>query len=633
MPACILYFVLLSAPCVLAASFGRRYEDTLPLSVFSLLLLLYIAGLAGLLPYGVIAALALSACCLVLAAARVLTKRISCKALFGNLLTPACAAFALLFTLSVVLNAGRAPYHGDEFSHWAYTVKAMAYCNDFGTNPAAASLYASYPPGMSLMQYCLQRLSFLTSGAVYTEWMLFTPYQSTAFALVICLACRGRSWRNALTAAPLAASAVLLPAILYPLFYESIFVDPIMGLLAGFLFALAWRKERYDTLTICTACCGLAVLTLLKDAGVYFAVLCAAVLFFDLASAAKPLRAAARTALPLLIAAAKGSWALHVRLSGTPVRFSESAPLSILPGIISGQDTSFRHTAFVNYLRAPFAGRVPLGTDTFTAMGKTVPGWQFFVSFFALAVVLLVLLYALASGGDKQPASACTRRRRIIGLATLGLLVYWVGLCGLYVLKFVEFEAVALYCYERYFSIPFLMLGTLLFAAFCEQNTGKLRLVWAALLLAGMLAIAPLHCVYPYLTRRSARGSREMTEPQRTIAAFVERTVPASARLYLLAQESDGEGLMQKYLLYPRIVTGGAIGPPMYEGDPWTKNVACAEWQETLRSGYDYVLLSHVDALFIARCGDAFNEPDTIEDGELYRVDPDTGMLTHIAVQ
>lgn len=632
MPACILYFFILSAPCALLAAYGRRCEETLPFSLFALLLTQYIAGLCGLLPYGVTAALLLAAACFVLSAIRILRKKVTLRFAVSNLFTPAFTLFMLLFAVAVVCNIGRSPYHGDEFSHWAYTVKAMLYNNDLGTAPAAASLYASYPPGMSLLQYCIMHLSRMTGGPVYTEWLLFVPYQTTAFALVACAAGKGRTWKNALPVLPLAAVAVLLPALLYPLFYESLFVDPIIGLLTGYLLSVAWRTEKYDALTVCTVCCGLAVLTLLKDAGLFFAIVCAAVLILDLRGAAKPLRSTARTGILLCIAAAKASWALHIRMRNVPVRFSQTAPLSTLPGILTGADTSFRRTAFLNFLHAPFEKRIPLGADTFTVLGKTVPGWQFYISFLLLTAVTLLLLYAAVAGYGRHTQTR-VRRRRIAATVTLGLVLYWVGLCGLYTLKFVAFEAVQLYCYERYLAIPFLAICMLLFSAFSGAITGRLRLLPPVLLLAAMLAVAPLHSVYPYLTRRSARGSAEMMEPQREIAARVTRIVPAESRLYLLRQDSDGEGIAQKYLLYPRIVEGGAIGPPMYEGDTWSKDITSAEWQETLASGYDYVLLSHVDTLFIERCSDAFDAPETIADGELYAVHHDTGKLAHIAVQ
>lgn len=629
MAACALYFFTLAAPCALAATYGKRFETVLPLSVFALLLGNYIAGLAGLLPYGARLSLLLSAACLAFALMRVLQKRVAWRMLFGNLFTPAFAAFALLFTLAVVLNVGRAVYHGDEFSHWAYTVKAMAYVGDFGTNAAAASLYASYPPGLSLLQYDLQRLNAMLGGVTYTEWLLFVPYQTTAFALLLSATCEDTTWKNALSTLPLLAVVLALPAVLYPLFYESVFPDPLVGIVAGYLLSRVWRAPHYDALTCATVCAGLAALTLLKDAAVFFSVLCGVVLCTDLQRASKPLRGWTRIGALAAIAAAKASWAMHVGARDVPVRFSETAPLSLLPGIVTGADTSFRHTAFVNYLRAFFEKRVGLGADAFSALGRSMPGWRFSVSFCALLVVLLALLYGAANRGKRYTLEN-SRRNRIVNTVTLGIFVYWLGLCGLYVLKFVDFEAVSLYCYERYLSIPFLMLITLLLSAFVNMNTGKLRVFGAVLLAAAVLAVAPLHSIYPYLTRRAARGSREMMEPQRAIAARVERVTRPEDRVYLLAQNSDGEGLAQKYLLFPRIMTGGGVGTPMYDGDTWTKDLSAAKWQDILRKDYDYVLISHADETFIDRCGGVFHAPETIEDGALYSVDPDTGMLTMV---
>ena len=428
---------------------------------------------------------------------------------------------------------------------------------------------------------------------------------------------------------------LLLPTLLDTLFYESLFVDPILGLLAGYTLAIVWHADTFDRYTCVSLCAALAVMTLIKDIGIFFAAIC-------FLAALPPLwrrgGALLRTRIGLTaggagaIALAKGSWALHVAASGVPVRFSEPADLSLLPAILTGAETGWRRTALLRYCDAFFEKRVPLGSRPFLLLGVEVPGWQFAVSFCVLCAASVALLLWLSRREDETGETVRRARASVNAAASCGLIVYALGLALLYTLKFIEFEALTLYCYERYFAIPVLMLLTVCWHAINGQAVRArfLRLLLVAVCLA---ALSPLHAVVPYLTRDAARGSADMMTHEHALAERVERVAGSEGRVYLLAQQSDGEGLALRYLLFPRKVSGGGVGTPLYEGDTWTRDISAAEWRETLAGQYDYVVIERLDDAFLSRCGEAFTDPDTIEVGEIYRVDATTGMLTLLTVQ
>ncbi len=274
--ACLLFLLILCAPGMLiCACSDRRAETLLPLSACGCIVMLYLMGLAGLLRFGAAAMLLLAAGCYLGAAACVMRKRVALRTLRSRVCTPAMALFVLLFCMAVVCNYGRMPYHGDEFSHWAYAVKAMTHLNDFAASPAAGALYGSYPPGVQLLQYVVQKLYGLFAGAgAYCDWLLFVPYQMLAFALPVPFLSR-YTWRQAHIMLAGGISVFALPMTAFPLIYESTFVDPIIALLAAYCLATAWRARRYDAVTAAALLLALVVLTLSKDTGFALACICA----------------------------------------------------------------------------------------------------------------------------------------------------------------------------------------------------------------------------------------------------------------------------------------------------------------------------------------------------------------------
>ena len=64
----------------------------------------------------------------------------------------------------------------DEFTHWIYIVKEMVRLNKFGTVSDANAMFASYPPGLALIQYFLEKLNLLVSDNYFSEWRSFYAY-------------------------------------------------------------------------------------------------------------------------------------------------------------------------------------------------------------------------------------------------------------------------------------------------------------------------------------------------------------------------------------------------------------------------------------------------------------------------
>lgn len=91
----------------------------------------------------------------------------------------------------------------DEFSHWGTVVKAMVQTGSLGTSSQAHLSFGSYPPGMALFQYYLQRLCTLTKTDAFSEWHLYLAYIVAALSFLLPLikrtGCRSLGSRTIIT--------------------------------------------------------------------------------------------------------------------------------------------------------------------------------------------------------------------------------------------------------------------------------------------------------------------------------------------------------------------------------------------------------------------------------------------------
>ncbi len=647
--ACGVFFLTLFAPgCALSAGWNRRCEECLPAAGCGVIVILYLFGLAGLMAYGTAAVLLACAACYGFALWRILTKRISLRAFGLRVCTPAMALFALFFIIAMVCNYGRMPYHGDEFSHWAYGVKAMTHLNDFAANPASASLYGSYPPAMQLLQYYVQKLNgFFIGSPSYRDWLLFVSYQVFGFSLFLPFF-KNLHWRQAGTAVLLGAAAFLLPLIWFPLFYESTFIDPIIGMLAAYCLAAVWRAKSGDGWQILFICLALCVMTLSKDAGLLFALVCGCA--FMVRTWAKPqsdglfTQNRKRGLVTLAAAAAIGvpklSWNGLLERYGTVVRFSKPVEMDQVWAFLSGHDTATYRETTLDALGARFFGPgCPFGATNLTLFGKTLPSLSFAVPYL---LVFLALIGGLWLAARREP-----KRIGLMWTVSIGTAVYLVGLAGLYLFQMYDFEAVELWCFDRYIGIVLMMLsglGLMLLASrdsCCardavmaqtpspQKNMGHPCPGWgAAVTLVCVLLLCPLQNAKTYLTRQSAKGSAEIMAPTVALAERIIDLAGTTDKVFLIAQGNDGEGIGLKYMLYPHLLNGASIGPKWYHDDAFAMDITVEAWQTLLvENGYRYVVLERLNDAFIKNCAPAFVDPSEIAQGELYSVDPATGML------
>lgn len=620
----LIFLVLVSSGSIYAAArFGKRYEQTLPLCLMSIVLILFAFGLADALEAGMVCLYVLALCFYVLAGLH-LAKSRDFRSLLKNLLTPGSVFFGAAWILLILWNHGKVASSWDEFSHWVDIVKAVTYIDDFGTNPAANSTFQSYPPAMMLFQYSLQKLCMLVKpGFGFSEWRLYFSFQIFIISVMLPFF-RNITFRQPLKLLLHGMITFLAPLLFYGNLYSAVYIDPFVGILFGAGMAMTVLRAKRDGLYGAYICLICAMLTLSKDVGFAFALVLALAYGADtlLDKEHTDIKKKCMTA-PVALAAAwlpKLLWSWELQTSGAWLSFSGKIDWAVLLDVVLGRDSSYRSELPHVYWEALFSKTISLGIIPLK------------FNYISLAVVFLCALFLLWRLFCNIQPGQSRRCGALLGLSGVLLVGYMVGLCVIYMFKFSEYEAMRLASMERYLNIAFLgvwLLILLLLAHWVCQWCCR-REAKAALLVA-LLLVLPIR---PFLN--FARGvyisqSIAARQPYVHLSESIAEHCDGDDRIYFISQETTGfDYWVSRFNARPNGFNGNftwSIGEPFYDGDIWTKRITPEEWQALLLAQYDYVALYKVNDYFLENYGSLFAEPDAIEVNTLYRVNRETGLL------
>lgn len=630
----VLFFIISSGSAYASAVAGKRFEEVLPLTVFSLILVHFLSGVMGFLRLGTYIAISVSTL-LYLAALITCVQKRTFRLFLKRFLTPGFAVFSVIFVIITVFNYGRLVYIWDEFSHWADVVKSMYIIDDLSTNPSANAAFASYPPAMSLFQYFAQNLNrTITGNRVFEEWRLHSAYQLAAYSLLLPFL-RNTRWGTCSAIFIKGAVVFVLPAVFYS-FYSGIYIDAFLGLLAGFCFAYAVlnNSKPLDN-TVLTL--GIAVLVLTKDVGMLFAVLAGIVFLLStnyrcitgtgISKASTFKLFIGIVCVSTAIILPKILWDFMVESNHVNRAFSSQVDLSTFLSIIVGQDkSSYRWETYVSYLKAFVESRFAIsnwGLQMSTAMVLT-------------ALLSAIWLSSARIGKNNPDRYTHLTIGKIAGMVVV--LVYLAGMLMTYMFKFSTYEAPRLASYERYMGILFTMLLVYLFAIINEtqegtkgiRHNGKRAII---VLTALFVFLAPIGRVYHFFSGEYVQFGYNTRKPYMGITESALSSIEkAQAKIYFVAQEDSGfDFWVARYSMRPHLLDNGgyswSLGPQFYEGDIWSQDISADKWREIIFTQYDYVLLYKVNDYFITSFSTLFESSASIKNGMLYAVDHDSGTL------
>ena len=625
--ALIFFFLCISAlGAFCAARWERPFEDVLPISCGCIICILFCAGVAGFLKAGVVLVVALCGLLWLLALREIL------RGGFGRFrrafFTPGFFLFALFQVLFAFCLWGKLFDKTDELTHWGDIVRIMCNLDAFGTAPGSNAQYASYPPGMALMQYFLQKLNCWQPGAL-TEWLCYYAYQVMLLAFLMPFCRRGR--QDFLGYGLFAAVAFCLPLLFFGHYYESLLLDPFLGTVTGAgIGAVAWKKQR-DWVYHATIWATCAVLVLAKDAGLLFAAGIAAMYVLEgWQSWSRKQRMGFSVGALCAVLLPKVLWSWNVACSQAAVAnqaeavFNQAISIPQLADILLGRDNSYRQEVWHRLCQALVSPNIPV-----LSMGSFL--WVDLPVLALLALTLAAVAGILWLGVKKQETSS--RCLGVISGVLAGMLVvYTVGVILMYLFKFLQVEALLLMSYDRYFSILFqigwtvLLLGLLVLLP--HVSAGK---AWTAgVVLVLILGVtSPVSLVLGYLSRNTVAQSRQTRQNYLPMVETISAYAGSDDMLYVVSRNNYGfDALMLRYCTQVKEVSFhvdfSQNHTDMYQ---WLTNLSCAEWRDILWESYDYVALYQLEPDFPEKYGSLFETPGDIREGALFRVDRKVGKL------
>ena len=263
------FFAAVCAGCFLLK---RRFEQVLPMAVLTAMMVLTILAMVQKLLWVDALAILLLVAILALLAYLLLSKRLSFSDFFYRfarlVFTPGFACTLLLALFYAYAAEPMVVWWRDDIAHWAMSPKSLLAFNGLVDGARhLATPFATYTPGLQVLQWWLvHALGEWRESILY--WVLFMSY--TVFLLPLCTRLR---WKNAWL---LPVAFVVLAA--FPVWgnvvsYTFLGLDTTLSLCFGYTLIQIWLSREGDNIALLSTALGLCGVILIKQAGLFLALM------------------------------------------------------------------------------------------------------------------------------------------------------------------------------------------------------------------------------------------------------------------------------------------------------------------------------------------------------------------------
>ena len=261
----ILYGIIVAGSIGLTHLFKKKTNQTIPLSILLIMVILYLFGLIKELKLGIICIGLIYGILAIYSIIRSFIKHTH-KELIKNVFTKGFIVFTIIFVVFAITTFHKTFTVWDEYTYWSVASKNMYYLNDFPTN-SSSTVNLIYPPNPTLLQYFFTKII-----GVYSQGIELFAVQILGFSLLLPIFEFTKKKR---TIALLSCICILfcIPAIFVEsYFYITIYVDTLMGLIIGYTL-LSYFQSNKDMFAKINVLISLFVLTLIKPTGVFLAII------------------------------------------------------------------------------------------------------------------------------------------------------------------------------------------------------------------------------------------------------------------------------------------------------------------------------------------------------------------------
>ncbi|MBK5211930.1 MAG: hypothetical protein JJE36_06450 [Coriobacteriia bacterium] len=633
----LLYTLCLSGVIILVSK--KRFEQVVPLALMSSALFVYLFGLFGNLFLGYYLSLAVAVSFPILVVILVI-KRKDLSQLVGNFLTPGFCIFLVIYVFIYILNLNRGLTMWDEFSHWAASVKEMLRLHDFYSVAASQiSGHKDYPPIIGIFQLIWCRLA-----GGYKEAYLYRSLQTLSLSLFLPMFSKftwKKSWKFYLKLVLLMFVAVVIP-VFTPLgrqyFYQSIYVDCIMGFLLAYCLSLVVIERRNSLFKYVSISIALSFMLLVKQIGIAFCLLVFGAFIvntiiinkekissWSLGSLRKIKLLSVLFPMIFLIIVPSAflvSWNAHIAPLHLPRQFDVSAiSLTKLQGIMDGTSgLAYQHVASVNFMHAVL-------TQTMFTIPVPRVSWSITLAYWQFVLMGAVVFILIGVFGKK-----IFIKFQVMGLTImllLGAAGYAFVMLLTYVFCFGDYEGPTLASYDRYMGTYLLAMVILAVMLYIFTEGSREEMKEKSSLVPVLVLAVPIICALLLFQKVNANFVPQIkyhssSAPYAKDAELIRKHTTRGTKVFIISQRDNGRAeYIIQYLILPEKCnySGYSLGKPYFSGDVWTKDWTPQALIGALVDGdYTYLYLRHVDQQFILKYRGIFKLNSEIKDKQLYKI-------------
>lgn len=606
----LLILLLLNTSLFYSILFNKKIEQTIFLSIFSYILILFIFGVLGSLNIGFIAILVINGLLFVFNIYSLVKKKIN---LNKKVLTTGLILFIISYLIIIWQSLGRLASAWDEFSHWALVVKNMYGLGNLGIGSDSTVMIKDYLSGTSLFQYFCVKLC-----GEFKESMLYVGMDLIIISLIIPIFNVFKKKNNFLSYI-LFFILFFIPTLFYPTLYASLYVDGILGLTFAYTLYSYFdnRKNKLSTFDIINLMASFSMLVFIKDFGIVLLLISFVIILIDnmfirnkfsIKNVISQNYLIIITIIPALLI--KIVWKITLILYGVLGDGSGSNILQTVKNLISLNLMDYQTEVITSFADATFNTTL---TNTF------IP-----ITYIIAMIITMIIGYFVIRNAKKENKNTM---KLLITLTILGGIAYAGLILLAYISVFSSYEALRLASFTRYmgtYALGAIYIAIAIYIKIASSNDKKLGTF--TMILLGIFIINFSFSTLLNLTILAPSNSNISKDVRASYDEFREKTrkhIDKEDYLYFVSNNDNGiDYYIARYELTPYKMNkkfAWSIGTPYSEEDIWTIYKSSDTWREELINDYNYVYLYDIDEQFISQFSTLFIDKD-IQDNQLYRV-------------
>lgn len=609
--------IILSLNVGMVLAFRRRFGEVLPVTMFSITMIMVIFGFFDFLQVGIWCICLIAALVYALLGYLFVMKRELFHDFVQQYFSLGFFLFLFVFAFVFCIDFGRRIQNWDEMVYWSLRVKEMVRIDHmYNHSDSLIPLHRDYPPFLACFQYLWCKLC----GGFQDRWMYMSTHILELSMLIPIIECFDKKkFKNNVITIGLVFGFMLAVGLFVDIendamMFKSIYSDAFMAILSSYLLFLVFTRHKIDMFYLLNVCLGSTSLMLAKPSGLGFFLIIIAVMVITQVMLHKDACATKQEGFWKAIDKKKTMitglfsviipfgcyriWEWYVVNLGVNRQFdpNENRDLLGFIKIFLGQGEAYQTETIESYIKSIL---------TTPIMQRPIPmtWWQIFILTIALFEILMCFVKT------QEEKRYIRVLNVIVAVSALGYAFY---MCVLYVFSYNETEATNLASFRRYLNTYWMCIWTLLILLFVfiiakrTNDMSQYRSMWALLVILWVGVIHPDEVMKIVPVSPSVANS-----------VLVEN-VQEEQSVYVLQAERDLYALtFLQYSIWPSNVDGKE-----YSG---LEEVVSKEGFLELISSYDYLYVKEADAVFFENIGVLPTDRENFDNLTLYRVDKTNG--------